>query len=149
MDGTGQFEPNGPHSQSVLPLHVRRALAYMNNNLAEKIALRELARACAAPERTLLKQFQRFLGVSPLAYLRRLRLNMARRELLETGSTMRSPKSRFAAATRISGGLPGTIGGSSASLHPPPGGVRANGWPTAHPVCVHWSRSLDAKSRRC
>jgi AraC-like DNA-binding protein len=42
-----------------------------------------LAAACAVPERTLLKQFKRFVGLSPLAYLRRMRLNLARSELLQ------------------------------------------------------------------
>jgi AraC-like DNA-binding protein len=75
MDGIGD--------QTVLPRHIRRALDYMNGNLTEKITLAELASACAAAERTLLKQFQRFVGVPPLAYLRRLRLNAARQELMK------------------------------------------------------------------
>jgi AraC-like DNA-binding protein len=58
----------------------------MRDNIGEKITLPELASACAVPERTLLRQFQRFLGVSPLAYLRRLRLNAARSELTRPGS---------------------------------------------------------------
>jgi AraC-like DNA-binding protein len=70
-----------PDSQGLLPQHVKRALAFMRGNMAERITLAELTSACGVSERTLLKQFQRFLGVPPLGYLRRLRLNAARSEL--------------------------------------------------------------------
>ena len=72
--------------QTVLPHHVKRALAYMSANLAEKIALADVVSACATTERTLLKGFRKCIGLPPLAYLRRLRLNVARRELLQAGS---------------------------------------------------------------
>jgi AraC-like DNA-binding protein/TolB-like protein len=81
MDGverTGLIEPD---SRRPLPQHVKRALAYMRANMAERITLAGLASACAMPERTLLRQFQRFVGVPPLGYLRRLRLNVAKSEL--------------------------------------------------------------------
>jgi AraC-like DNA-binding protein/TolB-like protein len=74
-------EPTEDPVQCLLPQHVKRALVYMRGNIAEKITLPGLAATCAAPERTLLKQFKRFVGLSPLAYLRRLRLNLARSEL--------------------------------------------------------------------
>jgi transcriptional regulator GlxA family with amidase domain len=57
MDGIGKLEPSESDDQTVLPRHVKRALDYLNSNLAEKITLAELASACAAAERTLLKQF--------------------------------------------------------------------------------------------
>jgi AraC-like DNA-binding protein len=65
-------------AQPLLPQRVKRALVYMRGNVAEKITLPGLAAACGAPERTLLKQFKKFVGLPPLAYLRRLRLNLAR-----------------------------------------------------------------------
>ncbi len=61
---------------------VRHALAYMRANIGEKVTLTGLATACGMPERTLLNQFRRFVGLSPLAYLLHLRLNAARDELL-------------------------------------------------------------------
>ena len=70
MDGIGKLEPSESDDQTVLPRHVKRALDYLNSNLAEKITLAELASACAAAELPSLKQFQRFVGVPPLAYLR-------------------------------------------------------------------------------
>ena len=69
-DGSERFERNGSGDQTARPQYVKRALDYMNGNLAEKITLAELASACGTSERTLLKQFQRFLGLPPLAYLR-------------------------------------------------------------------------------
>lgn len=67
--------------QTLLPQHVKRALVYMRSNVTEKITLPGLAATCSIPERTLLKQFKRFVGLSPLAYLRRLRINLAHGEL--------------------------------------------------------------------
>jgi AraC-like DNA-binding protein len=54
--------------------------------MAERITLAELTSACGVSERTLLKQFQRFLGLPPLGYLRRLRLNAVRSELTRPGN---------------------------------------------------------------
>jgi AraC-like DNA-binding protein len=75
-----------PDSRRVLPQHVKHALDHMRGNLGERITLSGLASACSVPERTLLRQFERFTGHSPLAYLRRLRLNTARSELLRADS---------------------------------------------------------------
>ena len=37
MDGIGKLEPSESDDQTVLPRHVKRALDYLNSNLAEKI----------------------------------------------------------------------------------------------------------------
>jgi adenylate cyclase len=81
MDRFTYDEPASDPVPGRLPHHVKRALDFMRGNVAEKITLPELAAACGAPERTLQKQFRRFVGLPPLAYLRRLRLNLARDEL--------------------------------------------------------------------
>jgi len=78
MERSEHDEPIEGPTQPLLPQHVKRALVYMRGNVAEKITLPGLAATCGAPERTLLKQFKRFVGLPPLAYLRRLRLNLAR-----------------------------------------------------------------------
>jgi adenylate cyclase len=83
MNRDKHSELNEDPAQGLLPQHVKRALVYMRVNIAAKISLTELASACALPERTLLKQFRRFVGLSPLMYLRRLRLNLVRGELLQ------------------------------------------------------------------
>ena len=56
----------------------------MRANIGERVTLAGLATACAMPERTLLNQFRKFVGLSPLAYLLHLRLNAAREALLNT-----------------------------------------------------------------
>ena len=81
MDGTDRSRPIEPDSQGLLPQPVKRALGFMRANMAARITLAELTSACGVSERTLLKQFQRFLGIAPLGYLRRLRLNAVRSEL--------------------------------------------------------------------
>jgi AraC-like DNA-binding protein len=70
--------------QRLWPQHVKRALAYMRANMTERISLTGLVSACGVPERTLLRQFQQFVGLAPLAYLRRLRLNAAKSMLSNT-----------------------------------------------------------------
>src|SRR5690348_145560 len=74
-----------PFDQRVFPHRVRCALTYMRANIGEKVTLAALATACGMPERTLLNQFRKFVGLSPLAYLLHLRLNAVRDELLNTG----------------------------------------------------------------
>lgn len=54
----------------------------MHGNLATPISLADLVTATGVPGRTLRAQFQRFKGVSPMAYLRRARMDQARAELL-------------------------------------------------------------------
>lgn len=75
--------------QRLWPQHLKHALAYMRANMSERITLTGLASACGVPERTLLRRFQRFFGLAPLAYLRRLRLNAAKSELASAQSRAR------------------------------------------------------------
>jgi len=82
MDHFAEYQRIDHSGQRVLPHRVRHALAHMRGNIAETVTLQGLATACAMPERTLVKQFQKFIGLSPIAYLLRLRLNAAREELL-------------------------------------------------------------------
>jgi AraC-like DNA-binding protein/tetratricopeptide (TPR) repeat protein len=66
-----------------LPRHLKRAVHYLRDNLERKIVLSELVRVTGTSERTLQKQFRQVLGMSPLGYLRRLRLIAARQEILQ------------------------------------------------------------------
>jgi adenylate cyclase len=86
MDGKEWAQRIGPDSQRLLPQSVKRALGFMRGNMAERITLAALTSTCGVSERTLLKQFQTFLGVPPLTYLRRLRLDAARSELTNPGN---------------------------------------------------------------
>jgi len=85
MERSAYDEPIDDPVQCLPPQYVKCALDFMRTNIAEKITLPGLAATCGAPERTLLKQFKRFVGLSPLACLRRIRLNLARSQLQQRG----------------------------------------------------------------
>jgi transcriptional regulator GlxA family with amidase domain len=72
---------------TVLPHYVKRALDYLRANMAERVTLADLAAACGISQRALLKQFNVFLGVSPIAHLLRMRLTAARAELQRSDGT--------------------------------------------------------------
>jgi adenylate cyclase len=57
----------------------------MRAGLARRITAADLVRVSGAPERTLHKHFLAFVGLPPLAHLRRLRLAAAREALLDPG----------------------------------------------------------------
>ena len=61
-----------------------RARAWIEEHLFERFPITELVRHCHASESTLLRAFRRELGVSPLAYVRRRRLEESL-QLLESG----------------------------------------------------------------
>jgi AraC-like DNA-binding protein len=68
-------------ARPVAPRDVKRALDYIHAHLAEPIALADLVRASGVAGRTLLKHFRDFHGVSPMRYVRNLRLQRVREEL--------------------------------------------------------------------
>ncbi|HEX5325134.1 MAG TPA: helix-turn-helix domain-containing protein [Acetobacteraceae bacterium] len=82
MTRPDDVSPAGAERPGAVPQHVKHALDYLRAHVGDKVTLSELAAASAVPERTLLKQFKHFLGVSPLAHLHRMRLAAAREELL-------------------------------------------------------------------
>lgn len=78
-------EPHGataPPLNGVVPRGVRRAVAHMRTVLERHVTVAELAQVSGMPERTLQKQFRTFIGLPPLACLRRMRFEAAREALL-------------------------------------------------------------------
>ncbi len=71
----------------IAPRDVRRVIEYIHENLAEAIALADLVAVSGVAGRTLLKHFREFKGVSPMRYIRNLRLARVRDEL--TGADAR------------------------------------------------------------
>ena len=69
-----------------VPHDVKRAVDYMRKNRGRKITLADLVGVSGVSERTLSKHFRAFLGLSPLSYLRRLRLAAVRETLLSGAS---------------------------------------------------------------
>jgi AraC-like DNA-binding protein len=66
---------------------VRRAEAYVRANLADDIDLADIAKAAGVSERTLQASFKRCHKVSPMHFLRNLRLDIARERIL-SGATV-------------------------------------------------------------
>lgn len=65
------------------PRHVLRAMAYMQHNAGRPITMSEVAAAAAVSVRALQQGFQHFRATTPTDYLRDLRLQQVRRELLD------------------------------------------------------------------
>src|SRR5215813_8512364 len=76
---------SGPASgPEVLPHDIKTAINYLRAHMDQEVTMTDLVRSCDAAARTLRKHFKDFLGVSPLGYLRRMRLAALRDELLST-----------------------------------------------------------------
>lgn len=67
-----------------MPAAIRRAIEYLEANIAESIGLAELARAAQISPSTLTRQFKRATGLAPHQYLLRRRIDHAR-QLLQQG----------------------------------------------------------------
>lgn len=63
------------------PAAVRRAIAFMEANVAEPISVADIAEAARLSARGLQEAFRRVLGETPTRYLRRMRLEAARADL--------------------------------------------------------------------
>lgn len=65
-----------------LPSVVRRATAYCDANPHLDLGVADIARACHVSVRTLQVAFRRHLDITPMAYLRRVRLDRVRADLV-------------------------------------------------------------------
>jgi AraC-like DNA-binding protein len=61
---------------------VRACVAYMREHIDETITLIDLSRACGMRSRSLINAFEAIVGLSPMDYLKRLRLSAVRSMLL-------------------------------------------------------------------
>lgn len=64
-----------------MPRHVKKAIRYMRENLAQSLTAQEIATACGVSKRTLQAGFQQFKSTTPMAFLRHLRLDALHHEL--------------------------------------------------------------------
>jgi transcriptional regulator GlxA family with amidase domain len=102
----------------VAPAVVRRAVQFVDAHASLPITVTDIARAAGVGPRALQLAFARHLGCSPTAYVRRVRLECAHRELQAadptTGDTVAAiaarwgfaKPDRFAAAYRAAYGAP-------------------------------------------
>ncbi len=67
------------------PYYVRRAEEFMRLHAAEPLAIKDVVAVSGVSTRTLFKGFHDFRGVGPMAYLKAVRLDHARRDLLAAG----------------------------------------------------------------
>jgi len=81
---------NGTTS-SAAPYYVKRALEFIADRAAEDISLQDIAFASGVSSRALHKRFRRFRDQTPMEYLRDVRLDYARAQLLkarQSGATV-------------------------------------------------------------
>ncbi|OBK15752.1 AraC family transcriptional regulator [Mycobacterium asiaticum] len=87
----GAFPPAGS-SGEVRPPAVRRAIAYLEDSVAEDVRIRDVAAAARLSTRALQEAFRRHLDTTPMAYLKSIRLAQAHAELrqssIEDGTTV-------------------------------------------------------------
>jgi AraC-like DNA-binding protein/Tfp pilus assembly protein PilF len=76
------MSPDQVRTQRPLSRELRRVVDYMQRRVGQPISIADLAEHGGIAERTLHKNFRKFLGIAPLGYLRRLRLEAARQYLL-------------------------------------------------------------------
>jgi AraC-like DNA-binding protein len=69
---------------AAVPRHVRRAIDFMTDNISAQLAMADVAREVGVSVRSLQLGFQQFKNTTPLNYLRQLRLEGARRDLLSS-----------------------------------------------------------------
>jgi AraC-like DNA-binding protein len=71
-----------PQRHAVLPRHVRRVQEYLRAHAHEPVTASRLSEVAGCSLRSLYAGFQEFCGVSPMEYLRQLRLEQVRADLL-------------------------------------------------------------------
>lgn len=82
MPTNAGLEPGPTDRSDAKPPLLRRAIAYIEANADRDIALIDIAEAIYVTPRALQYMFRRHLDVSPMGYLRRVRLDHARQQLL-------------------------------------------------------------------
>ncbi|MGK4595012.1 helix-turn-helix domain-containing protein [Amycolatopsis sp. w19] len=79
---TGRGEERPSDRRDAVPDTVRRAVAFLEANPDLDLGVADVARACRISVRALQLAFRRHLDTTPMAYLRRIRLDLARADLL-------------------------------------------------------------------
>ena len=82
MNQPNVFDCGGARPGSPIPHALRKAVDYIRRDVGRRMSVADLATHCGLPERTLRKQFQDFMGASPLEFWRRARLAAVRDHLL-------------------------------------------------------------------
>lgn len=83
---TSLVEPTATDRNDAHPRTLRRAVAFIEANPHRDIGVADIARAASVSIRAIQLAFRRHLDTTPLGYLRRVRLECARRELRESAT---------------------------------------------------------------
>ncbi|WEZ85451.1 AraC family transcriptional regulator (plasmid) [Rhizobium sp. 32-5/1] len=92
-----------------VPWQVKRAIEYMHSNLAQSMTVGLIAAETGTNVRALQAAFQRFKGITPLGYLRTIRLEAARRTLVGDGGSRSISDAARNVGSPIWGGSPPSI----------------------------------------
>ena len=71
----------------IAPKHIKRAIDYVENNVHSALTVDDLALVCGVSIRGLQYGFRHFLDISPADHIRNVRLERARREILQSRET--------------------------------------------------------------
>ena len=82
LPNTALFEPTAADRRDDKPAVLRRAIAYIEENAQDDISIVDIARAVFVTPRALQYMFRRSLDMSPMEYLRRVRLCHVHLELM-------------------------------------------------------------------
>ena len=91
-------DDGGPPSSNKRPLEphlLKRADRYIQERLGESFGVWQLAEHCGVSLRTLEKVFVTFRGLTPVAHVRNVRLDHARKVLEDTGATVAAVAARY------------------------------------------------------
>lgn len=102
----GELLLNQPHNysnalerldRSIAPRDVKRAIDYIHGNLGSPMTVSGIAAAAGVPGQTLFKHFRDTQGISPFRYVRNMRFECARQELMnaEPGARVTEIASRW------------------------------------------------------
>ena len=78
---------------------IGRARGYIERSIAEAISVHDVARCAGASRRTLEMRFRTRMGISPAEYIRRRRMKLAERLLVETALSVREIAARCGAGS--------------------------------------------------
>lgn len=81
---TALTDPTAGDRRDATPTALRRAVAFIEANAARDIDVADIAAAASVSVRAVQLAFRRHLDTTPTAYLRRVRLDLVHRELLNT-----------------------------------------------------------------
>lgn len=73
----------GRKAEAIAPRPVRQAIEFMRENIGRHITAERVAETVGVSSRSLQMAFQSFEGTTPAAYLRKIRIEEARKELLD------------------------------------------------------------------